>query len=191
LLALLWLGVGSTTAVLGIMLFYENVLITMSQFQANLNSPLPETGQARPNDQDFAQVLLQRVRNHLIEYLEVAASFEAQRAFQEQSPELDVPNEIIQQWSDWISPDWEKELVTPVFSEHELIAIRQFQTIWQAITQDLVQPLPTLLILQHSPLWEKLRTCAEQTLSIFMTRGRFSEEKARETAITQPSTRNP
>ena len=156
----------------------------MSPFQTPFNQPtshaFPETGAVRPSDQDFAQVLLQRVRNHLIDYLEVAASFEAQRSFQENSPDLDVPNEIIQQWSDWVSPEWEKELVAPVFSEDELIAIRQFQTIWQAIAQDLVQPLPTLPILQHSPLWEKLRTCAEQTLSIFMTRGRFSAEKAQE-----------
>lgn len=138
--------------------------------------PSSSSSDSRPSDQDFAQVLLQRVRNRLIEYLEVAASFEAQQAFLAQSPDLDVPNEIIQQWSDWVSPDWRSELITPVFSENEMVAIQQFQTIWQAIAEDLVQPLPALSILQQSPLWEKLRFCAAQTLRIFMTRGRLSEE---------------
>jgi hypothetical protein len=142
-------------------------------------TPESDAKPSRPAEQDFAQVLLQRVRNRLIEYLEVASSFEAQRAFQAQSPELDVPNEIIQQWSDWVSPNWRSELIAPVFSEDELTAITQFQMIWLAISQDLVQPLPALDILQHSPLWEKLRLCAQQTLSIFMTRGLFSEEKVR------------
>ncbi|MFC0350474.1 hypothetical protein [Undibacterium danionis] len=135
------------------------------------------TSDRRPSDQDFARVLLQRVRNRLIEYLEVAASFEAQQAFLAQSPDLDVPNEIIQQWSDWVSPNWRFELIMPVFSEDELLAIQQFQTIWQALAEDLVQPLPTLSILQQSPLWEKLRLCAEHTLHIFMIRGRLSEEQ--------------
>jgi hypothetical protein len=153
----------------------------MSQFQKPNHHSTLESGASRPADQDFARVLLQRVRNRLIEYLEVAASFEAQLAFQEQSPDLNVPNEIIQQWSDWVSPEWANELIAPVFSEDELMAICQFQTIWQAIVEDLVQPLPTLQILQHSPLWEKLRYTAQQTLSIFMTRGRLSEENVEET----------
>lgn len=153
----------------------------MSQFQKPNHHSTLESGASRPADQDFARVLLQRVRNRLIEYLEVAASFEAQLAFQAQSPDLNVPNEIIQQWSDWVSPEWANELIAPVFSEDELMAICQFQTIWQAIVEDLVQPLPTLQILQHSPLWEKLRYTAQQTLSIFMTRGRLSEENVEET----------
>jgi hypothetical protein len=153
----------------------------MSQFQKPNHHSTLESCASRPADQDFARVLLQRVRNRLIEYLEVAASFEAQLAFQEQSPDLNVPNEIIQQWSDWVSPEWANELIAPVFSEDELMAICQFQTIWQAIVEDLVQPLPTLQILQHSPLWEKLRYTAQQTLSIFMTRGRLSEENVEET----------
>lgn len=135
---------------------------------------------SRPAEQDFAQVLLQRVRNRLIEYLEVASSFEAQRAFQTQSPDLDVPNEIIQQWSDWVSPDWRKELLAPVFSEDELLAISQFQTILQGISEDLVQPIPELSILQHSPLWEKLRQSAQHTLLIFMSRGLLSEDKVQD-----------
>ena len=139
------------------------------------SQPSSSASGSRPSDHDFAVVLLQRVRNRLIEYLEVAASFEAQQAFLAQSPDLDVPNEIVQQWSDWVSPDWRNELIAPVFSEHEIVAIHQFQTIWQAIAQDLVQPLPALGILQQSPLWEKLRFCAAQTLHIFMTRGRLSE----------------
>jgi hypothetical protein len=143
-------------------------------------SPQSEPTKARPADQDFARVMLQRVRNRLIEYLEVAASFQAQQAFLEQSPDLDVPNEIIQQWSDWVSPDWRKELLAPVFSEDELLAISQFQTIWQAISQDLVQPLPPLAILQHSPLWEKLRQSAQHTLLIFMSRGLLSEDKVQD-----------
>ncbi|MFZ6799223.1 hypothetical protein [Undibacterium sp. Di24W] len=143
-------------------------------------SPQSEPVNVRPADQDFARVMLQRVRNRLIEYLEVAASFPAQQAFLEQSPDLDVPNEIIQQWSDWVSPDWRKELLTPVFSEDELLAISQFQTIWQAISQDLVQPLPPLSILQHSPLWEKLRQSAHHTLLIFMSRGVLSEDKVQD-----------
>ena len=71
------------------------------------------TSSPRPSE----RVLLQRVRNQLIDYLEIAASFEAQRDFQFQAPETHVATEVLEQWADWVSPNWQQELKTPTFSE--------------------------------------------------------------------------
>lgn len=51
-------------------------------------------------------IAIQRIRNRVIEYLELASSFDNQSAYQAAVPYIHVPNEIINQWEDWVDPDW-------------------------------------------------------------------------------------
>lgn len=44
------------------------------------------------------RLVAQRIRNRIIEYLELASSFEAQQ----HAPIAHVPNEVINQWEDWV-----------------------------------------------------------------------------------------
>jgi hypothetical protein len=52
------------------------------------------------------RLIEQRVRNRIIEYLELAASFEEQRRYEQDVPIAYVPYEVINQWGDqvWIHP---------------------------------------------------------------------------------------
>jgi hypothetical protein len=122
------------------------------------------------------QVLLQRVRNRIIEYLEVAASFEVQRKYQDHAPNVSVPNEVINQWEDWVSPTWEAELVEPVFTSDEGGGIKEFYAAWNKAIQQTPNPLPALEVLSQIPAWEALRNAAEKLGETFNRRGKLSEE---------------
>lgn len=121
------------------------------------------------------RVLLQRVRNQLIDYLEIAASFQAQQEFQTQAPQTHVATEVLEQWADWVSPNWQEELKAPTFSEQERNAITQFQIIWENTHKTLVRPLPVLEYIQLAPAWQQLRVAAEECLWVFMLRGKLSD----------------
>ena len=46
------------------------------------------------------QLLRQRIRNNIIEYLELAASVDEKRAYERNVPITQVPDEVINQWED-------------------------------------------------------------------------------------------
>lgn len=131
-----------------------------------------------PPDRPSEQALLQGVRNRLIDYLEVAASFEAQMTFSEQSPQVNVALEVLEQWADWVGPDWQDDFVSPVFSSDELLAIGLFQDVWLGCRGRLLQEFAELPVLtelfEHSD-WRSLRVGAEMLLVFMMKRGRLSE----------------
>lgn len=122
------------------------------------------------------QVLLQRVRNRIIEYLEVASSFEEQKKYQDAAPQINVPNEVINQWEDWVSETWEAELVEPVFSSEERNAVKEIYAIWKDVVQLTPNPLPTLDTLFQLPAWQALREGASRLSQTFGKRGKLSEE---------------
>jgi hypothetical protein len=55
-------------------------------------------GQDDASDRLFEQ----RIRNRIIEYLELAASFEAQREYEQGVPIAHIPYEVISQWEDLV-----------------------------------------------------------------------------------------
>lgn len=132
---------------------------------------MTNTTNARPSE----QILLQRVRNQLIDYLEVASSFAEQRRYQAKSPQLHVALEIIEQWADWVGPDWRESFTAPVFCADELQAIESFQSIWSALRSRLPQPLPSLEQIQSEAMWDELRRAAAVTYACFLRVGKMSE----------------
>jgi hypothetical protein len=120
-------------------------------------------------DNPSPQVVLQRVRNRIIEVLDVLASLEEQQRF------ISGPNELINQWEDWVHGSLDA-YSAPVFSREEQGALRAFHTIWNAVADSTPNPLPNWDQTQRLPGWEVLRVEAERTLAVFMKRGRLSED---------------
>lgn len=122
------------------------------------------------------QLLLQRIRNRIIEYLELASSFEAQREYQQVAP-VHVPNEVINQWEDWVQAPRVPAFAEPVFSRPEQEAVAAFYGVWQQVAADTPDPLPPLETLQATAEWQRLRSAAVVALAVFAARGRLSEEE--------------
>lgn len=130
-------------------------------------------GEERPS----RNVLLQRVRNRIIQYLDLAASFEEQKKYQLSVPEVSVPNEVINQWEDWVSPEWKNQLIEPVFSKAEREGIEVFSQVLKTVAADISDRLPALDVLIGMPPWHALRDGAHRLLEIFSVRGKLSEER--------------
>jgi hypothetical protein len=127
------------------------------------------------------QLLKQRIRENIIDYLELASSSLEQREYERSLVEAKapgiVPVEVVSQWEDSVRPsdfDWFDE---PVFSEQEASAIRRFHKIWDEVVEVLPEPMPWSIeqVLDSEP-WKKLIIGASEALTIFMLRGRFSRD---------------
>jgi hypothetical protein len=126
--------------------------------------------------QSSPQLVLQRVRNRVIEYLEFASSFEAQREYQAVAP-VHVPHEVINQWQDWVQPGWEATFTEPVFSQPERDALVAFSQAWAQVVSTTPNPLTDLESLSQTPEWESLRSAAADALAVFAVRGTLSEQQ--------------
>jgi hypothetical protein len=123
------------------------------------------------------RLLQQRIRNRIIEYLEVASSPDEQRDYERRVPVAQVPAEMIEQWSDSVDAEDLDWYAPPVFSRHENEAIRRFHDVWLVVVEQLPDPLPfTIEALIGTPLWDRLVAAARTALTIFEKRGRLDEE---------------
>jgi hypothetical protein len=118
---------------------------------------------------------LRRVRNRIIDYLELASSFAAQRQLQAAAPGMSAADEILNQWEDWITPDWKQHFTEPVFSADERNGIAQFARTWREIADGAPRPLPPLETLCATPNWQSLQRAAAALLALFLLRGRSDE----------------
>ena len=123
------------------------------------------------------QLLQQRVRNGIMDYLELAASAEEQRSYERRVTIAPVPNELINQWEDWVRFDDLDWYVAPVFSPDETEAIRAFHDVWLAVADATPEPMPhTIDALIGTPVWDRLMTAAQAAFIVFEKRGRFDQE---------------
>lgn len=120
-------------------------------------------------------LVLRRVRNRIIDYLALASSFDAQRAYQQKAP-VHVPNEVIEQWADWVTGPHDAALAEPTFSRAEQEAIAAFHHTWEQVVADTPARLPDLEALFTTAPWQRLRSAAGVALAVFAERGRFSED---------------
>lgn len=123
------------------------------------------------------QLLQQRVRNGLIDYLELAASAEKQREYERRVPIAHAPNELINQWEDWVQADDLDWYAPPVFSNEESEAIRRFHRVWEGVADQTPEPMPhSIELLIGSPAWHRLMDAAQAALAVFLMRGRFDQD---------------
>jgi len=114
-------------------------------------------------------VVFQRIRNRIIEYWELASSFDAQIAYQAAVPGVRVPNEVLNQREDSAGGDWLQ--YEPVFTSDEIGAMRRFQGVWEDVCDTTPSDLPSLDELILTPSWRQLATGAEQALAVFTRSG--------------------
>lgn len=130
----------------------------------------------RRAEQQFELVVEQRVRNRIIEYLELAASFADQRAYEQATPIANIPYEVINQWEDQL-PKGPEAIVKPgVYTADERDALARFHTVWNATADAVPNNHPSLAEVQRLPAWEDLRAEAASALAVFARRGKLSEE---------------
>lgn len=132
---------------------------------------------AGPHEKPSALVVQGRIRNRLIEYLELASSFEAQREYQVSVEIAHVPNEVINQWQDWVGDDpGAHDWMPEVFTQAELDALWAFHRVWDSVAKATPEPLPNILDTQKLPAWGDLRDAASTCLAVLMKRGRTSHD---------------
>ena len=123
------------------------------------------------------RVVEQRVRNRVIEYLELAGSFEEQQEYERNVPIAHIPYEVIEQWRDSVRKD-PREDPNPldVYDEAEVEAMGQFHAAWEDAVSAVPNSYPSLSQVQMLPEWARLRDAALSALSVFMKRGPMSED---------------
>jgi hypothetical protein len=95
--------------------------------------------------QPSRRVVDQRIRNRLIEYFELAASYDEQLAYEKAAPIVNVPYEVINQWEDWVREPTHTSVNDPsVFSLSELQAIEEFRPVWEAAADAIGDDYPTV-----------------------------------------------
>ena len=124
------------------------------------------------------RVVEQRGRNRVIEYLDLAASFEAQRQYERDVPIAHVPYEVINQWEDNFprGPGPDADLLS-VYSPEEIEAIRQFHRVWDAAANAIADNYPSLADVHALPEWEQLRRAAASARDVFARRGTMPEDR--------------
>ena len=122
------------------------------------------------------RLILQRIRNRVIENLETFASFDEQLAYEQRVPICYVPYEMIDSWEDWVDSPRPSHFVDPVFSADERDAIEKFHSVWDAAATALPDNYPPLRDVQNQAYWRQVRDAAAEALAVFKVRGELSED---------------
>lgn len=134
----------------------------------------PRTQAARPSRSEVRpseRVVGQRIRNRVIEYLELASSFDQQRDFDRR---VCAAHEIIEMWVDWTGPD--HQFADDVYTDDERKALSLFHTDWEMAANATSGSAPRIVEVQQRVEWQRMRASAEQALATLMQRGKLSEE---------------
>jgi len=123
------------------------------------------------------QVVLQRIHNQILDYLETASSFDKQREYQRNVPRTNVAGDMLCEWSDWYDDAREPEYVAPAFSDSERAAMASFHRVWNEVADATPRPLPDLESAIRMPDWTRLREAAERALAVFRVRGPLPEDE--------------
>jgi hypothetical protein len=107
-----------------------------ASFQARHRDRL-STGEDMPDDEPSDRIIEQRIRNRIIEQLELAGSFEAQRDHQAAVPFVHVPYAVINGWEDRVRPGCRPLSGSPgALSAGEIDAVKAFNRVWDAVADE-------------------------------------------------------
>lgn len=117
-----------------------------------------------------------RYRGYIIDALALAGSFEEQLAFRANVPIANASAEVIEKWSDAYHDDALGNYTAPVFSDDEVQAMREFNTVWLDVCARTPKRLPSLEeLFASSPEWSAMRDAANKALLVFDARGQIVE----------------
>lgn len=120
-------------------------------------------------------IVLQRLRNRIIEVLELAASQAGPPEHDKSASPIDIPSLVLNFWGDFVGDDWRRHYTAgDVFTPDEIDAIAAFQSAWDEVPdQALALSRDTLT---HMPAWFRLIESAVTSLAVFHERGRLPED---------------
>ena len=119
--------------------------------------------------EEISDLLLnQRIRNRIIEVLEITASYEEQ--------EKHGGDEFINMWEDWVDDERIGDYVEPVFTKKEQERLAEFHKAWNYVANHTPQFLPDISELKKNNDWTNLMASASDALAVFRQRGKLSEE---------------
>jgi hypothetical protein len=132
------------------------------------------------NDDVDQKLVLQRVRNRRIDALDLAASISGQLEYQKKVPLVNVPNEVIHQWEDWLNNGDRLDLNDPAYTAAEMEALVGYHAVWLEVCKATPSWLPPLEDLVSDQNWLKLSKAAQHALNIMMIRGPLPDDKLME-----------
>jgi hypothetical protein len=121
----------------------------------------------------------QRVRNGVISYFELAASFDEQLEYQRNVPIARVSEEMIESWEDVATDDLPTlENLGDAYSDAEVAAMADFYPAWLAAIEAMrrVDWPRDVADAQRLPEWHEMREVAARAVSTFAIRGRMSDD---------------
>lgn len=122
-------------------------------------------------------VLYNRLRNRIIEHLELAASAEEQLNYQRAAPIAHVSNELLNTWGDWVKDESTIDQFTaPIFTLEEQQAVRDFNSTVDSVARQTAHSLPYITNFIGTPAWQELSSSAASALSVFSIRGLGPED---------------
>lgn len=137
---------------------------------------------------DTAETLYCRLRNRIIEHLQLVSSAEEQVAYQQSAPIAQVSNELFNALGDWVADEATiEEFTAPVFSAKEQLAIREFNAALDALALRTAQDLPYITDLISTPEWQELSSAASKALAVFQVRGMSPEHGAQSNNSFKPN----
>lgn len=117
-------------------------------------------------DEISQQLVYQRVRNRVIEVLELYCSLDDLAKF--------GAFEAINMADDWLVLDYKK--APKVFNQKERDAVGDFMKLWDVASNATNEDISSVAEFESSMEWVRLCETAKQAVLIFSERGRFSEE---------------
>jgi hypothetical protein len=117
------------------------------------------------------QLVQQRIRNRLIEYLEMLVAYETE------PPPFDL-NEAVNQWEDWSpSPTSTSDFAAPVYTRGEAESLASVGNAWEAFCKVTPNKITDEISELHRPEWKNLLSAARSALSALSGRGKLDEEQ--------------
>lgn len=122
------------------------------------------------------QIIIQRVRNRMIEYWEWVSSLEDQSEYQKAVPFVSVSGEAIEQWQDWQPYESPRgHFGLPVFTEGEASMIERYHLVWNEVCNATPSSMPPLDEIRGTKPWARLKEEARIAFDLFVSRGKFDE----------------
>ena len=119
--------------------------------------------------EEISDLLLnQRIRNRIIEVLEITASYEEQEKF--------GSDEVVNMWEDWVDDNRIIDYLEPVFTKQEQECLAEFHKTWNYVADHTPQILPNISELKQNEYWSALVDAASKALVVFSQRGKMSED---------------
>ena len=120
------------------------------------------------------QVIDQRVRNRLIEYLEMISEYDSS------PPEFDL-NETLNQWEDWTPQPWnERFFPKPTFTPEETKALKSVNESWIELCESTPANISDEPAVTKTSAWTDFTEKSKLALEIMSQRGLLDEERPAE-----------